>query len=73
MKDGIEHPAQTDIQEVTRGMRLVNPRIKMLHPQREIHRIQVVEIMAPKHEARDGNRARQKHERQLLPVSHGQH
>jgi hypothetical protein len=53
-------------------MRLVNARIKTLHRKREIHRIQIVEVMTPKHEAGDGNRARQKNEGQLLPVDHAE-
>jgi hypothetical protein len=53
-------------------MRLVNARIETLHRQRKIHRIQIVEGMTPKHEAGDGNRARQKNEGQLLPVDHAE-
>ena len=67
VKHDIQQPAQTYVQEITWRMRLMDARIKTPHRQRKIHGIEVVEIMASKHETRDGNRARQKHEEQLLP------
>ncbi len=70
MKHDIKQSAGTDIQEISWWMRLVDARIKTLHRQRKIHGIHIVEIMTPKREASDGNRARQKHEGQLLPINH---
>src|SRR5260370_38240599 len=58
MKDDIQQPAETDIQEIPWRMGLIDARIKTLHSQSKIHGIKVVEVMTPKHEASDGNRAR---------------
>jgi len=49
--------AHFNIEEVARRMGLLDARIKALHRQREVHRIQVVKVMAPKCEAAAGNRA----------------
>jgi hypothetical protein len=57
VKYGIQQAAQTYVEEVARRMGLMDARIKALHRQREVHRIQVVKVMAPKCEAADGNRA----------------
>jgi hypothetical protein len=73
MKDAIEQPAETDIEEISWWMGLMDARIKTLHSQRKIHGIQIVEVMTPKHEASDGNGARQKNESQLLPIKHAKH
>ena len=68
MKHDIQQPAKTYVQEIPGWVRLMDARIETLHRQRKIDGIQVVEIMAAKNEASDGNRARQKHEEQLLPM-----
>ena len=51
-------------------MRLMNARTEMLDRQRKIHRIQIVEIMAAKQEAGDGNRACKQQEVQPVPGDH---
>ena len=51
-------------------MRLMDSRIKVLHGQRKIHGVQVVEVMASKDKASDGNCARKKDEGQPLPINH---
>ena len=70
MKQNVQEPAETYIQEIPRWMRLMDAGIKTLHGQRKIDGIQVVEVTTAKHEASDGNRAGQKHQAHLLPISH---
>ena len=70
MKSVIKQPASTYVEEIPGGMGLMNPGIKPLHCERKIHGIQVIQVMTSKHETSDGNRARPKHEKHLLPVSH---
>ena len=60
LKQQLQQPAETDIQEISRWMRLMDSRVKMPHSQSKINGIQVVKVMTAKHKTSDGDHARQK-------------
>ena len=47
VKNQIDEAAEIHVQEVARGMRLVNARIEALQSQGEIDRVDVIEVVAP--------------------------
>jgi hypothetical protein len=51
----VDEPAEADIEEVSGGMRLMNAGIEAVDGQGKVYRVEVVEVMAAKGDAADGN------------------
>ena len=53
MNEVRKQPGAADVKKITWRMRLVNSWIEVRHAQGKVHRVEIVEVVAPKSEARE--------------------